>query len=122
MDRGAPVQLPQLVLRNHGQWHVTHGEGNVADRQAGSSRLAARAQADPGYLTASRERVERTQLELHAIAARIAVLWPQALGTFPWSLARLAQAATGLRYGIVVAGAAMRRRIDRATGSYPRPW
>lgn len=79
--------------------------------------VAARAQADPGYLTASRERVERTQLELHAIAARIAVPWPQALGTSPWSLARLAQAATGLRYGIVVAGAAMRRRIDRALAS-----
>lgn len=76
--------------------------------------VAARASADPGYLTASRERVERTQLELHAIAARIGVPWPQALGTSPWSLARLAGAATGVRYGIVLAGAGARRRIDGA--------
>lgn len=75
--------------------------------------LAARAKADPAYLSRSREGIIRTQEELHALSARIGMPWPQALGTSPWAAARLARAATGLRHRIVL-GASMRLRSDEA--------
>ncbi|WP_115727778.1 hypothetical protein [Actinomyces culturomici] len=76
--------------------------------------LAARADADPAYLGEDRDSVVRTQKELHAIAARVGAPWPQALGTSPWSLARLARVATGLRHRIVLRGKDLRPRIDAA--------
>lgn len=81
---------------------------------AALSVLAARSKLGRGYLTADRASVERAQKRLHAIAARVGVPWPQALGTSPWALARLAEAATGLRYRLVLPGGAMRTRIGEA--------
>lgn len=76
--------------------------------------LAARAQADPGYLSRSRADVARTQKALHAISARAGLPWPQALGASPWALAGLAEKATGLHHSIVLRGPSMGRRIDEA--------
>lgn len=80
------------------------------------SLLAARAGADPHYLDPDAD-VEAEQKRLHALAARVGTPWPQALGTSPWALARLARHATGRRHRIAFNGPGLRARIDTALAS-----
>ncbi len=53
------------------------------------------------YLDAGDDRIARVQRDLHRIAARTGIPWPQSLGTSPWALATLARRATGERYRIL---------------------
>lgn len=76
--------------------------------------LAARANADPVYLSLSPDKRERAQIHLHRVASRVGVPWPQALGTSPWALAKLASKATGERHRIVMRGKRFRVAVDSA--------
>ncbi|WP_022868705.1 hypothetical protein [Schaalia vaccimaxillae] len=75
--------------------------------------VAARAGKDSDYLRGDRQRIARTQVALHEVAARVGLPWPKSLGTSPWALARLARRATGLRYKVVT-GEKMGPAIDES--------
>ena len=67
-----------------------------------SARHAARTGAPfATYLGASEGEALLVQQDMHEVAARTGLPWPQALGTSPWALATLAKRSTGMTYRIL---------------------
>lgn len=55
----------------------------------------------PQYLAAQPLEAATVQERLHAIASRIGMPWPRALGTSPWALAALASSLIGQHFQII---------------------
>lgn len=81
---------------------------------AALAAVAARAGVHPAYLDATPGRQAHAQRSLHALAARTGLPWPQAWGTSPWALGRLAHRATGHRYRIMPWGPFALAALDAA--------